>query len=101
MSTEIAGHSTLSDGAPTLVECKLCRRKFTKRGINIHLARSHNSSQDSSVYENENLNCDVQNNSNIDLEESQNNEISQISSTFHNCTECGLSFISSRGLVIH
>lgn len=54
--------STSSDCRPHFVDCVLCGKTFTARGINIHLARSHHSSQDST----HNVEDDVNINSNND-----------------------------------
>ena len=44
---------------PTLVSCRLCGKSFTFRGINIHIAHSHTSSQDSTI--NEDLDVSIDN----------------------------------------
>ena len=38
--------STSTEQSINLVDCNLCGKKFSRRGINIHLARSHGSSQE-------------------------------------------------------
>ena len=43
--------STSTDVPPIKTECKICRRTFTIRGMNIHLARCHALSQDSIIDE--------------------------------------------------
>lgn len=87
--------STVTD-IVNLVICKLCGKSFTQRGINIHLTRSHRSSQNSTTaFEGEDVDIlDEEVTSTV-----QNDVNSTVNS--HSCTECGLCFNTSRGLVIH
>ena len=59
--TELPSTSTFSGSKNNFVICHICDKSFTSRGIHIHIARSHGSSQDSVVDGNETSNIQKNN----------------------------------------
>ena len=84
--------STSSGNLNYFVTCHLCSKQFTRRGINIHLARSHGSSDSSVIL---NLEDKSENEDQINVNSGQSSPNS------NSCQECGLCFKTGRGLVIH
>ena len=76
------------DGPTTQVQCKICGKSFTKRGINVHLAKSHATSSQTSQGPELNI-------TNAADSETPGNEASCV------CPHCGCLFTSSHGIKIH
>ena len=86
------------------IKCLLCDKFFTSRGINIHITRSHNASQDTIAETNDPKNNNVELTNSLDLSHTQT-ALDQTSDDLnaHNepCPYCGKLFQSCRGVNIH
>ena len=95
----INSSSSSTNDISNLIICKLCNKQFTKRGINIHLARSHASqSQDSIINTTEYIKNGI--------DSKQDSELHPViqqdsSSDSVQCSHCGCSYSSAHGVKIH